>query len=62
MKKRIVGKYFMNHPKDHFGIIDVYNKSQNLSRFWGFMFKGYAGFNAFRAQGGKDTKRRKNIK
>lgn len=49
-KEGIVGKYFMNHPKDHFGTIDVHDKSQDLSRFWGFMFKGYAGFNAFRLE------------
>jgi hypothetical protein len=42
-----VGRYFMNHPKGHFGMIKPRNKNQDFSKYWGFMLGEYSGFNAF---------------
>ncbi len=39
-----VGRYLMNHPKNYYGMIQLDRPIRELPYYFGFLFKGYAGY------------------
>lgn len=44
----VVGRYFMNHPKNYFGWIQLHKKIKKLPACFGFLENGIAGYFGFR--------------
>ena len=45
-----VGRYFMNHPKDPYGLIHLKEPLHELPYYFGCLFQGYAGYGGIRLQ------------
>jgi choline dehydrogenase-like flavoprotein len=43
-----VGRYFMNHPKDHHGMIHLTTPTADLPYYYGCIYKGFAGYAGLR--------------
>ncbi|WP_143308722.1 FAD-dependent oxidoreductase, partial [Candidatus Entotheonella palauensis] len=43
-----VGRYFMNHPKDPYGLIHLNEPLHELPYYFGCLFQGYAGYGGIR--------------
>lgn len=43
-----VGRYFMNHPKDPYGLIHLKKPLHELPYYFGCLFQGYAGYGGIR--------------
>ncbi len=43
-----VGRYFMNHPKDHHGMIHLTTPTADLPFYYGCLYKGFAGYAGLR--------------
>ncbi len=43
-----VGRYFMNHPKDPYGLIHLKEPLHELPYYFGCLFQGYAGYGGIR--------------
>lgn len=47
-KYDVVGRYIMNHPKNNFGIIALRHPLSDISHFWGYLERGWAGYAGIR--------------